>query len=128
MSQPPLDPGALLARHYALPDGTRVCLRLLRPRDQPGVRDLFAPHDLSLPDFELARLVHFDLTRRFALVATALIDTAERVVGLGVVDFAEDPRHPALLLVNEDLAEGLEPLLREALVGHARTLARARAA
>ncbi len=125
---PPLDPGALLARHYALPDGTRVCLRLLRPRDQPGVRDLFAQHDLSLSDFELVRLVQFDLTRRFVLVATALIDAAERVVGLGMVDFAEHPRHPTLLLVNEELAEGLEPLLHEALVSHATTLARARAA
>ncbi len=125
---PPLDPGALLARYHALPDGTRVCLRLLRPRDQDGVRDLFAHHGRDLDELDLARLVGFDPTRQLVLVATALVGTAERVVGLGRLDLARDRREPALLLADPGLAAGAGPLLHQALVGHARTLARARAA
>jgi hypothetical protein len=87
---PPIDPGALLARYYALPDGTRVCLRRLRPRDRAGTRGLWARRGRPLDQLELARLTQFDPGRR--------------------------------------LAEGLEPLLREAAAGHAVTLARARAA
>lgn len=125
---PPLDPGALLARHYALPDGTRVCLRLLRPRDQAGVRDLLRRHGRDPGDLDLARLIHFDPIRELVLVATALIGTAERVVGLGMVELNGEPREPALLLVDPERARHAGSLLHQALVGHADTLIRARAA
>jgi hypothetical protein len=126
---PGLDPGALLARYYALPNGPRVCLRLVRPRDQEGIRELFDAHGRLVDELELARLVSFDLTRRLVLVATALIDTSEKVVGVGALELGEPaPGRPTLVLVDDDRTEGLDELLAEALIGHASAIARARAA
>jgi hypothetical protein len=126
---PGLDPGALLARYYALPSGPRVCLRLARPRDQQGIRELLDAHGRPWDELELARLVSFDLTRQLVLVATALVGTSEKVVGVGVTELGEPvSAEPTLLLVDEDLTEGLDELLAEALVGHATAIARARAA
>jgi hypothetical protein len=126
---PSLDPGALLARYYALPNGPRVCLRLVRPRDLDGIRALLHANGRTRDELELARLVDLDLRRRFVLVATALIGTTETVVGVGAIELG-DPMatEPRLLLVDEDLTEGLDELLAEALVGHATAIAWARAA
>lgn len=125
---PGFDPGALLARHYALPTGPRVCLRLVRPRDQAGIRDLFDAHGRLVDDLELTRLVTFDLMRRLVLVATALIDTSEKVVGVGAIELGEEASGgPTLVLVDDDRTEGLDDLLADALIGHASAIARARA-
>jgi hypothetical protein len=124
-----LDPGALLARYYALANGPRVCLRLVRPRDQVGIRELFEAHGRPLDELELARLVSFDLTRHLVLVATALIDTRETVVGVGSIGLGEQAsRVPTLVVVDDDRTEGLHELLAGALVGHASAIVRARAA
>ncbi len=122
----PVDPGALLARYYTLPDGRRVRLRLVRPRDAASLRELFAAHDRWLGDLELARLVGFDITRRLVLVAAALIDARETVVGVGVVELGA-AAEPAVL-ARGTLGGDLHTLLRDALIGHAATLAQARAA
>jgi hypothetical protein len=120
------DPGALMARHYALPAGLRVCLRLARVSDREGVRRLCERHDLELGELELARLVAFDPRRRLVISATALIGSAETVLGVGAIDLAADA-DPWLLVVDEQ-AEGLGPLLADALLGRAQALLRARAA
>lgn len=126
---PAHDPGALLARYYALPTGPRVRLRLVRSRDRDGIRGLFAAQGRPADELELARLVAFDGPRRLVLVATALIDTTETVVGVGAVDMGErEPSGPTLLVVDEALADDLRPLLTDALIGHAGTLTRTRAA
>lgn len=124
-----LDPGALLARYYSLPRGPRVCLRLARPRDAAGVRALLAARGVAPDDLGLARLVGFDPARRIVLCATALIGSADTVVGVGAIELGEGASgEPTLLVVDEQLTEGLAELLRGALVGHAAAIARARAA
>lgn len=126
---PAHDPGALLARSYPLPTGPRVRLRLVRPRDRDGIRDLFAATGHAADELELARLVAFDVPRRVVLVATALIDTSERVVGVGAVNPADQElAGPSLVVVDEKLGDGLRPLLTDALMAHARTVRQARAA
>jgi hypothetical protein len=126
---PTLDPGALLARHYALPEGPRVCLRLARPRDRDGIRELFDAHGWRLDELEPARVLSFDVTRRLVLVATALIGATEAVVGVGTIELnGPVPDEPTVVLAAEALRRGVEPLLRDALVGHAATIVRARAA
>lgn len=123
------DPGALLARYYALPRGPRVCLRLVRSRDAAGIARLCERQGAGLSELELARLVHFDLASELALCATALIDTAETVVGVGAIEVGgRAERLPSLLVVDDELTDGLADLLSDALVAHAAALVRARAA
>lgn len=122
-----LDPGALLARHYSLPDGPPVRLRLVRPRDADGICAIFAACGRPLDEHGLARLVTADLARRRVLVATALIDASERVIGVGAAEL-DDARAEPMVLVEPEFADGAEPLLRDAVRGHAATIARARAA
>jgi hypothetical protein len=126
---PGFDPGALLARTYALPRGPRVCLRLARPRDAAGIADLYRSHGHAPDELELARLVRFDPRRQIVISATALIDSVERVVGVGAIDLDEGSADsPSFILVDELLTEGLEQLLADALVGRAAVLTRGRAA
>jgi hypothetical protein len=123
------DPGALLARSYSLPRGPRVCLRLARPRDAAGIADLYWSHGHEPDELELARLVRFDPRRRIVIAATALLDSVERVVGVGAIDLDDGSTDsPSFVLVDEHLTEGLEQLLSDALVGRAGVLTRGRAA
>jgi hypothetical protein len=123
------DPGALLARSYALPRGPRVCLRLARVRDLPSVRALLRRQGIEPDELELARLMRSDPRRRLVICATALIDSAETVVGIGAIELdGESDLLPSRLLVDDQITDGLAPLLCEALVGRARALVRARAA
>jgi hypothetical protein len=124
-----LDPGALLARYYTLPRGPRVCLRLVRSRDADGIRRLCERAGMPLGELELARLVNFDPGTQIAMCGTALIDSAETVVGVGVIELGVDRELvPRLVVADEELTDGLAALLRDALVGHASLLVRARAA
>jgi hypothetical protein len=122
------DPGALMARWYALPGGPRVCLRIPRVRDREGIRRLVQAYGPLSTELELARLGHFDPRRQLVICATALLGSTETVVGIGAIDLrAGDTDEPSLIVVDGQAA-GLEPLLRDALVGRARALGRARAA
>jgi hypothetical protein len=124
-----VNPGGLLAEYHALPRGPRVCLRLVRGRDAAGVRALCARHGAPLSELELARLVGFDLGTQLVLCATALIDAAETVVGVGAIELEDGGRlAPSLVVVDEALADGLGALLADALVAHAGAMVRARAA
>ena len=129
------DPGALLGRFYPLEDGSRVHLRVARPSDAAPIRELFARQGgregLAAPEFEAARLVNFNPRERCVLTATALVDGAERMVGVGSIELDGDPRsdpEPELVVVDPDAPEGLGPLLAGALAGRAGALARDRAA
>jgi hypothetical protein len=122
-------PGALLARYYALPRGPRVCLRLVRPRDQEGVLELLAAQGIDPSELEMARLVYFDLSERLVLCATALIDARERIVGVGVIELVGDgDPAPTLVAVDDELTGGLADLLADALVGQAAAIRQAQAA
>lgn len=106
-----------------------MCLRLARPRDAGGIADLQWAHGEQPDELELTRLVRFDPRRRLVLVATALIDTMETVVGVGAIDLAPGAMAlPTFALVDAHRTEGLEELLTAALVGRAQLLARRRAA
>ena len=123
-----------MARYYVLPRGPSVCLRLARVRDLAGIEDLFMRQGLFPSQIELARLVRSDPRKQVVITAVALVDSTERILGVGAiqVDALEvhggtDPE-PSRLLVDDELTDGLEELLRNALTARARTLARARAA
>jgi hypothetical protein len=121
-----------MARYYLLPRGPRVCLRLARVRDLAGIEDLFMRQGLFPSQIELARLVRSDPRKQVVITAVALVDSTERILGVGAiqvaaVDRGTDPE-PSLLVVDAELTDGLEELLRNALTARARTLARARAA
>jgi hypothetical protein len=123
------DPGALLARSYALPRGPRVCLRLARIRDAPAIRALCERRGIEPDELELARLVRFDPRHRIVICATALIGLAETVVGIGAIELsAGHPREPDVLVVDREATDGLDELLADALVGRANAIGRARAA
>jgi hypothetical protein len=118
------DPGALLARYYDLPRGPRVCLRLARVGDLPGLEDLFARQGRPDDRLELARLVRSDPRRRLVICATALIDSVPTVVGVAAVSLeAPGCVEPELLVVDDGITDGLGELLAAALHGRARALA-----
>ncbi len=63
------------------------------------------------------------------ICATALVGLAETVVGIGALDLDAGPAQPpALLVADGRLTEGLEPLLRDALIGRAQALSSSRVA
>ena len=110
-------------------------LRVARSSDLAPIRDLFgrqgeaegsAPRDLAV-----ARLVNFDPREQCVLTATALVDGAERMVGVGSIGLDSDPQsdpQPELVVVDPEVAEDVRPLLAGALAGRAGALARDRAA
>jgi len=120
------DPGALLARSYELPRGPRVRRRLPRPADAPAVADLYVRCGLEAGELELARLLRFDLRTRVVIAATALVDSRETTVGIGSIALEADA--PDTVVVDEELTDGLNELLRRALIGRAPAIAEARAA
>ena len=103
-----------------------MVLRLARSRDAGGVADLLWAHGQEPDELELARLVRFDPRRRLAIVATALLEGVETVVGIGAVDLEPDSSGPktTYVLVDESRTDGLDQLLRSALSGRAHLLAR----
>lgn len=127
---PSFDPGALLARYYQLPRGPRVCLRLVRVRDLAGIEDLLHRQGLTVTGLELARLLRSHPRERVVICATALIGSAEMIVGVGVIELGDKAlaQEPTWVVADQQATEGLEELLHEALVGRARALARTRAA
>ena len=117
-----------MARYYLLPVGFRVCLRLVRPRDEAGVARLFWINGREPDQLALARLLRFD-PGRISICATALVEGMETVLGIGVIDLTPGaPAAPELVLVDESAGPGLDELLSEALRGRAAALARNRVA
>ncbi|MDQ6776952.1 MAG: hypothetical protein M3071_12230 [Actinomycetota bacterium] len=118
------DPGALLSRTYVLPRGPRVRLRLARPGDGPAISALGAEHGLEVDALQVERLLRFD-RRRLVICATALIGAQEGFAGFGAIDL-EPGAEPGLVLVDEELTDGLGELLAAALSGRAGALTRFR--
>jgi hypothetical protein len=122
------DPGALLGSSYPLQDGTRIRLRLARLSDGQAICALIARHGgaSASPELEAARLVHHDPRRRCVLAATALLEGRETLVGVGSIplDGREDP-DPDLVVTDGRVAGAVGELLRAALIGRARAIARA---
>jgi hypothetical protein len=119
------DPGAMLSRTYALPDGPRVRLRLPQARDAADVRLLGDPPPT---DLELTALLRHDPRRRLVICATALVGGREAVVGIGAIDLDGEAAEPAVLRADPAGGEALPELIGEALVGRARTMGKLRAA
>jgi N-acetylglutamate synthase-like GNAT family acetyltransferase len=122
------DPGALLARSYALPRGPRVTLRLARVRDLEQIAQLLDRQGIDLDELELVRLVRFDPRVRQVICATALVDARELVIGIGAIELDGRRSTPTLVVADEAISDGLSDLISDALVGRARTLATVRAA
>jgi hypothetical protein len=144
---PSFVPGPLLGQTFPLTDTVRVRLRLAHFNDRRAIAGLLARHGQDLLAREggepvesrwvADRLVQFDPRRRYVLCACALIDSSERLVGVGAIDLeGEDTGEPDLIVVDSELGESPDPLLTEALtgllwgalVGAAQAAARSRAA
>ena len=134
-------PGPLLGQTFPLSDGVRVRLRLAHFSDGPAIAALIARTeggDGADPHARVAdRLVQFDPRRRYVLCACALIDSSERLVGVGAIDLGTgEVAEPDLMLIDPELDEATGPqhtealtgLLWGALVGAAQAVVRARAA
>ena len=132
-------PSPLLGQTFPLADGVSVRLRLAHFSDWPAIAQLMTHEsvDVSPGAPDARRLVQFDPRRCYVLCACALIDSAERLVGVGAIDLTADGAgEPDLLIVDPELAtttdpqvsEALTGLLWGALVGAAQAAARGRAA
>jgi len=101
---------------------------MARSSDLAPIRALLADkHDG--PQGELASLLQFDPRRRCVICATALIDSAETLVGVGSIELDGDGApEPDMLLVAGEHAEEIAELLAGALVARAAHAAGARAA
>ena len=118
----------LLGESYNLDDNFRVRLRLARSSDIVPIRALVARKPAA-HELELAPLVQFDPRRRCVICATALIDSAETLVGVGAIDIGGDATpEPDVLLVSDEHAEEIAELLAVTLTARAVESAHARAA
>src|SRR5438874_141724 len=123
------EPAVLLGRLYQLDDGCRVRLRLARGSDLPAIVELLKEDGLALDWVQAARLVHFDPRRRYVVCATALVESAERLLGIGATQLDRDPNPlPDLLIVERRYRDELGQLLTRALIGAAHASRRSRAA
>lgn len=113
--------GALLGHVYTLQGGLPVRLRLARTGDAPAIRQLLEVQGFDAADLDLARLVHFDPRHRYVLCATGLVDSTERLLGVGVITL-DGATAPEMLLVQEEHAEEVAPLLTRSLVRAAEIL------
>jgi hypothetical protein len=119
------DPGAMLSRTYALPNGPRVRLRLPQASDAPNIRLL---SDGTLSDLELSRLIRHDPRQRLVICATTFVAGREAVVGIGAIGLDGEQHEPELLHADSAAGERLPELIRKALVGRARAMGKLRAA
>jgi hypothetical protein len=115
-----------MAEMYSLPRGPRVRLRMATPRDESSIRKLIERGDVDLDQVDVARLVRFDPRTRVVVCATALLGSRETIIGVGALKLIAD--EPELLVTDRNLTDGLDELLRRALVGRVSALQRARAA
>ncbi|MFZ0043541.1 MAG: hypothetical protein WAK93_19690 [Solirubrobacteraceae bacterium] len=106
-----------------------MTLRLSRLRDFFQIAELLERQGIELDELERARLTRFDPRSRVVICATALVAAHETVIGVGAIDIDGDRiTEPTLVVVDEQMTDGLGELISNALVGRARTLAAARAA
>jgi hypothetical protein len=118
----------LLGRSHELGDGFRVRLRMARSSDLMPIRGLLERRRVA-GEVELGPLIQFDPRRRCVICATALIDSAETLVGVGSIDLAGDrDPEPDTLLVAGEHADAVASLLTQELTARAAYSSQARAA
>jgi hypothetical protein len=108
------DPAVLGAHSHSLPRGPRVRLRLAQIRDARTIQAFLAQHGFDADGLDAQRLVHADPRQRIAVCATALIAGTETILGVGAVDVGAP--EPDLLVVDQELTDGLDELIRAALL------------
>jgi len=124
----PSDNRPLLGASYVLGDDFRVRLRMARSSDLMLIRDLLE-RGRGADRVELEPLVQFDPRRRCVICATALIDSAETLVGVGSIALDDEgDSAPDVVLVDEQQGGAISQLLAEALRIRAAHAAEARAA
>lgn len=132
-------PGPLLGQTFRLAEGVDVRLRLAHFNDWPAIAKLMTHQGAEFAQAaqESRRLVQFDPRRCYVLCACALVNSTERLVGVGAIDLTADGAgEPDVMILGPGLAEitdaqvseALTGLLWGALVGAAQAAARARAA
>lgn len=115
-----------MGRTLDLEGGQRARLRLARSSDARAIGDLLARQGISFDEVSPRGLVQYDPRERYVVCATALIDGAERLVGVGAIDLMTGADPEPDLLISE-LGGSLALLLRRALIraAQARLVARA---
>jgi hypothetical protein len=111
------------ARTFALPSGDRVRVRLARPSDRAGVRELLEARGLQSEPLELGRLLNFDPRKRLVLAATTPADGTEALTGIGAIDLQPDAEPDVLVVAQEGLGELLGEILINRAEAHARRAA-----
>lgn len=139
------DPGTRLAirpypagleQELALPSGRRVCVRPIRPEDQPALMGMVArsrPEDVRLRFFHAmkaldrdfaARLTQIDYDREMALVATEPDTGSGQEAILGVVRVIAEPDNAAgefsVMVRSDQQGRGLGHALMLEMLRHAR--------
>jgi hypothetical protein len=123
------DPGALLSQSYPLPRGPRVRLRLPARRDERAIAALLERNGVRDHELAAARLARADPRRRIVICAMGLVGLSETLLGVGEITLGdEEVGEPTIIAVDDELTEGLEPLLARALIGRATAIRRSRAA
>jgi hypothetical protein len=93
---------------HELDDGSRVRVRLARPSDSAAVQAFLE----DAPELSVRRLTYYDPHERLTLVALALDEGSEQIVGLAEVVFGGD--EIALTMRDDMRRQGLDALLTEA--------------
>jgi hypothetical protein len=115
------DPFVLGAHFHSLPRGPRVRLRLAQIRDARAIQVFLASHGFDADGLDALRLVRADPRRRIAICANALIGGSETILGVAAIDVGAD--EPDLMIVDGQLTDGLDELLRSALRARADAIA-----
>ncbi len=107
----------LLDDTTALPDGTRIRLRLPHAADRIGVAELSQRLGLEADDLEIARALRFDPRTGTALCATVWVDGRETLVAFGTA--ARGTGRVDTVLADERVAPGAGAIVGAALAAHA---------
>ena len=103
-------------------------LRLVHFSDMAAISELIRRHGGPAPDLWADRLVQFDPRRRYVVCAMALIDGAERLVGLAAIDLTSGAGEPEALIFDPAVGADLSDVLREVACAAAEAAIRSRAA
>ena len=122
------DPGALMATTHEVGNGLRVRLRLSRPSDTPRVREFletlspetrhkrFFTAMPMVPEHVVRHFTFYNPRERMIVVAAAMIDGQERILGLADVVLLDTGAAELAVVVDDGLQQrGLGKLLTEVI-------------
>lgn len=101
----------------ALPDGSRVRVRLPQAADRERLAALHVQLGIALDELDLARELRFDPRRRTVICAVVWDAGVERLAGWAAAD--RDATAPDLLLADEATVPGVTQVLRDAIAAAA---------